>query len=86
MLGLFESLGAPEILIILAVFLLLFGAKKLPELARSLGKSSTEFKKGLKEGAETDKDALPEETQPATASVPETKPAEKAPTGTGDTE
>ena len=50
MLGLFDQLGAPEILIILAVFLLLFGAKKLPELARSLGKSSTEFKKGLKEG------------------------------------
>jgi sec-independent protein translocase protein TatA len=77
MLGLFESLGAPEILIILAVFLLLFGAKKLPELARSLGKSSTEFKKGLKEG--TSKDALPEETEPVTASVAETKPAEKAP-------
>ncbi len=77
MLGLFESLGAPEILIILAVFLLLFGAKKLPELARSLGKSSTEFKKGLKEGSADD--ALPEETHPAKASVTETTPAEKAP-------
>lgn len=76
MVGLFESLGAPEILIILAVFLLLFGAKKLPELARSLGKSSTEFKKGLKEGSSKEELELPEETQPATASVAETKPAE----------
>jgi len=77
MLGLFDQLGAPEILIILAVFLLLFGAKKLPELARSLGKSSTEFKKGLKEGG---KDELPEEsaTAPAQATAAETKPAEKA--------
>ncbi|HEY7282811.1 MAG TPA: twin-arginine translocase TatA/TatE family subunit [Actinomycetota bacterium] len=78
----FESLGAPEILIILAVFLLLFGAKKLPELARSLGKSSTEFKKGLKEGSS--ENALPEETPVTTASVAETKPAEKAPAQDAD--
>jgi sec-independent protein translocase protein TatA len=76
MLGLFESLGAPEILIVLAVFLLLFGAKKLPELARSLGKSSTEFKKGLKEGH---KDELPEESQAAPVAASEAKPVEKAP-------
>jgi sec-independent protein translocase protein TatA len=50
MVGLFESLGVPEILLILAVVLLLFGAKKLPEMARSLGKSSHEFKKGMREG------------------------------------
>jgi sec-independent protein translocase protein TatA len=78
MLGLFQDLGLPEILIILAVFLLLFGAKKLPELARSLGKSSTEFRKGLKEGG---KDELPEESTPsASAAVPEKKPAETAST------
>jgi sec-independent protein translocase protein TatA len=74
MLGLFDQLGAPEILIILAVFLLLFGAKKLPELARSLGKSSTEFKKGLKEGG---KDELPDGSEKAPApATAETKPAE----------
>jgi sec-independent protein translocase protein TatA len=45
----------PEWLIVLVVLVLFFGAKKLPELARSLGRSSNEFKKGLKEGGtETD--------------------------------
>ncbi len=46
--------GGPEWLIILAIVLLVFGGKKLPELARSLGKSSREFKKGLAEGDEPD--------------------------------
>jgi len=45
------NFGPWEWLIVLGVILLLFGAKKLPELARSLGKSSSEFKKGMKEGA-----------------------------------
>jgi sec-independent protein translocase protein TatA len=40
----------PEWFIVLGVIVLLFGAKKLPELARSMGKASGEFKKGLKEG------------------------------------
>lgn len=39
-------LGAPEILIILAVVLLLFGGKKIPELMRGLGKGIKEFKEG----------------------------------------
>jgi sec-independent protein translocase protein TatA len=40
--------GGPEWIIIAAVIVLLFGAKKLPGLAHSLGRSSREFKKGLK--------------------------------------
>jgi sec-independent protein translocase protein TatA len=53
-----------EWIIILAIFLLLFGATKLPALARSLGKSAGEFKKGLKEGAEESKsDAKKEESE-----------------------
>jgi sec-independent protein translocase protein TatA len=45
----------PEWFVVLGVIVLLFGAKKLPELARSLGRSTSEFKKGIKEGTtETD--------------------------------
>lgn len=39
------GLGTTEILVILFIILLLFGAKKLPELAKGLGKSMNEFKK-----------------------------------------
>jgi sec-independent protein translocase protein TatA len=42
------SIGMPELLIILLVVLLLFGAKKLPELARGLGKGIREFKDATK--------------------------------------
>lgn len=41
------NLGAPEILIILVIVLLLFGSTRLPKLARSLGEASKEFKKGV---------------------------------------
>lgn len=47
--------GGPEWIIILIVVVLLFGAKKLPEFARSLGRSSSEFKKGIREGSEDPK-------------------------------
>jgi sec-independent protein translocase protein TatA len=42
--------GGTEWLVIAGVIVLLFGAKKLPELARSLGRSTREFKKGISEG------------------------------------
>ena len=48
------GLGAPELLIILAVVLLLFGSTRLPKLARSLGQASKEFKSGVAEGASDD--------------------------------
>lgn len=44
------GLGAPELLLVAGILILLFGAKKLPEMARSLGKAKGEFKKGLDEG------------------------------------
>lgn len=44
--------GGGEWILILAVVVLLFGARKLPELARSLGSSAKEFRKGLSEGAD----------------------------------
>jgi sec-independent protein translocase protein TatA len=43
------NLGGPEMLIVLVVVLLLFGSKKVPELARSLGKAQKEFKEGMAE-------------------------------------
>ena len=58
----FRQIGAGEIILVLAVLLLLFGAKKLPELARSLGRSAKELKEGMREGAE-DADPTPEESE-----------------------
>ncbi len=43
------GIGAQEILLILLIIILLFGARKIPEIARGLGKSMSEFKKGLRE-------------------------------------
>jgi sec-independent protein translocase protein TatA len=54
-LALFSMPSGSEWLIILAIVLLIFGARKLPELARSFGSSINQFKRGLKdhESAET---------------------------------
>lgn len=41
------GIGAPELIIILLVILLLFGSTKLPKLAKSLGEAQKEFKKGV---------------------------------------
>ncbi len=49
------NLGMPELLIVLAIILLLFGSTRLPQLAKGLGKSIKEFKRGANEGeAEAD--------------------------------
>lgn len=53
------NIGWPEILLILLVVLLLFGAKRLPDLARSLGKSLREFKKGREQGEASDDQQKP---------------------------
>ncbi len=59
------DIGVPELLIVLVVAFLLFGAKKLPELARSIGRSASEFKKGIAEGG-----AAAEPTQEPTQEPP----------------
>ncbi len=53
--------GWPEIIIILVVLLVLFGAKRLPDLARSLGSSVKELQKGMEEGLAEDEES--EETK-----------------------
>jgi sec-independent protein translocase protein TatA len=55
------NLGAPELLIVLLVILVLFGGAKLPKLARSMGQAQSEFKKGLKDPG-TAKDEEEEKT------------------------
>ena len=60
-------IGTQDLLIALAIGVFFFGAKKLPELSRSLGKAMSEFKKGIEETS----DEKP--TAPAAAEKPETK-------------
>ena len=65
--------GTPEIVLIVFIVLLLFGAKKLPELSRSLGKSLGEFKKGQKEGTEPDEEDDVEKKEIVSSEETETK-------------
>lgn len=58
------GLGAQELLLILLIVILLFGAKKIPEIARGLGKSVAEFKKGARELDEEIKKEDTEKRQP----------------------
>jgi sec-independent protein translocase protein TatA len=68
LLAIFQGIGAPELIIILVILLLLFGARRLPEIARSVGKSTKEFKAGMKEGASVEDEEAAEKTQPETGS------------------
>jgi sec-independent protein translocase protein TatA len=58
------NLGAPELLIVLVVVLVLFGGAKLPKLARSLGQAQNEFKKGVQTGGSDDPEIDPPATPP----------------------
>jgi sec-independent protein translocase protein TatA len=46
------QVGATELIILLTIILLFFGAKRIPELARSIGKGTREFRKGASEDAD----------------------------------
>ena len=54
------GLGTPELIVIAVVIVLLFGATRLPQLAKALGQSKRAFKEGLDEG---DKEQLPKEAR-----------------------
>jgi sec-independent protein translocase protein TatA len=57
------NLGAPELLIVLLVILVLFGGAKLPKLARSMGQAQSEFKRGIKDAnTAKDDDETPSDT------------------------
>ena len=79
--------GHTEVLLIIFIILLLFGAKKLPELSRSLGKSLGEFKKGQREGTEPDEiEDEPEKKEIVAADENDAskEDVEKAPASTDD--
>ncbi|MDX9702820.1 MAG: twin-arginine translocase TatA/TatE family subunit [Candidatus Auribacterota bacterium] len=64
-------IGLPELILILVIILLLFGAKKLPEIAKSLGIGLREFKKSVNDiTSDTQENAKPEENSDA-ASKPD---------------
>jgi len=66
------GLRGQELLIILLIVLLIFGARKLPDLARSLGASAKEFRKGVEEGTETESDTqTPDTPTPDTPTTPD---------------
>jgi len=57
------GLRGQELLIVLLIVLLVFGARKLPDLARSLGASAKEFRKGIDEGSDKESDAPAQDTK-----------------------
>lgn len=52
MFSLFGPIGLPEMLIILAIVILIFGANRLPELGKGIGAGIKNFKTSMKEGSE----------------------------------
>lgn len=82
-----EGVGGPELMMILAVMLLLFGSRRLPDLARGFGKSIREFKKaatGVEEEIKRAMEAPPPRHRPAASSKPAAL-ADTAATPPGDT-
>lgn len=76
------NLGVPELLIIAGVIILLFGARKLPEMARSLGKSAKAFKeetKGMRGGDDSDSADSTAQTPPAQPQVQQQLPQAQPP-------
>lgn len=65
------NLRGQEWLIILLIIVLIFGARKLPDLARSLGSSAKEFRKGIAEGKEDAESAQATEVDPVQPESPE---------------
>ena len=63
----------PELLIVLAIVVLLFGAKKIPDLAKGMGKGIKDFKKAIKEDEEEPKEIAKSDTEESEAKIEEKK-------------
>jgi sec-independent protein translocase protein TatA len=70
----FGSLGAPELLIILAIVVVLFGATRIGDIGKGMGRGIREFRREMKDGADEAK-----ETPPTTAASTTTAPVPTAP-------
>jgi len=81
-LAIFQNLGTPEIILIFLVVLLLFGAKRLPELFRSFGKSIKEFKKATSEIEDEVRTAMDAEDEPPKKKSEQSAPPIDEPTET----
>jgi TatA/E family protein of Tat protein translocase len=68
--GFIEGIGGPELMMIMFIILLLFGANRLPELARGLGKSVRDFKKAASGVEEEVRRAMEEEPAKPAAKPP----------------
>lgn len=65
MFGFIQNIGPAQLLVVILLIFLLFGAKKIPDLARSLGKAKNEFKKGLAEGEKLSEEESKKKEEPA---------------------
>jgi TatA/E family protein of Tat protein translocase len=76
----FGSIGPQEILIVLVIALVVLGPKKLPEMARSLGRGVKEFKEGINDDDTVDVTAdEEEEEEPVSSRIHELPPADLPP-------
>ncbi|TWP46852.1 twin-arginine translocase TatA/TatE family subunit [Lentzea tibetensis] len=76
------NLGPTELIIIAVVIILLFGAKKLPDMARSLGRSAKIFKaetKGLRDSSDSSDDSAQPQQAPVQQQPQQLPPAQPAP-------
>ena len=77
------GLGAPELVLILLLVVLLFGSTKIPALGRSIGEGLTNFKRGLREGDDTPPTDLSKRAEaPAELSKPVDPARRNEPDGT----
>ena len=62
----FQSFGAPELLIILAIVVVLFGATRIGDIGKGIGRGIREFRREIRDGQEEDSKREEEEKGPAT--------------------
>lgn len=72
------SIGAPELIVIVVIALLLFGAGRIADIGKGLGQGIKNFKQGLKEAGEEDEDDKPKKSEKVAAKKDKEAAAEEA--------